>query len=135
MYSLDSHPTTIVERLVEYFYTGDYSDMSAGAKDTTNDVNMLSVHAKMCIMAEKYGIQGLADLSTAKYGRALQNIRDMKCFLASLKHVYQSSKTSQFGSSSSNDGPCLRDWAVAFARDRLPAHLSDAKFKRSSTDT
>lgn len=108
--------------MVDYLYTGNYADtIDPDISNTVDNSSILSVHAAMCALADKYGIQGLADLSTSKYGKALQKIPDLKSFILSVPHVY---------GSKSQTSPGLRDWAVAFAREKIPAHLSDPEIKR-----
>ncbi|KAH6957694.1 BTB/POZ protein [Ilyonectria sp. MPI-CAGE-AT-0026] len=130
MYSLDSHSLPMVRRMVDFFYTSDYTEESE--EDNTDDdaIPILSVHATMFASADKYNMEELRVLSAKKYSGNLKKNPDLISFLLSISEVYNSTLTSSRG---------LRDPALAFARERLPGFLtsSDAKegFDEVTADT
>ncbi|KAM0541905.1 hypothetical protein ACHAPJ_013051 [Fusarium lateritium] len=99
---MNAHPLEVVERMVEYLYTGDYS--------VPSDATLLT-HATMFTLADKYNIQGLQDTSTSKYLQCLKYKHvDPNDFIRSIPNIYElpldASKT-------------LRDGAIIFARTEL----------------
>ncbi|KAI8711510.1 BTB domain-containing protein [Fusarium sp. LHS14.1] len=108
-YRIDDFPLAVVERMVEYMYTGDYSspDEDSTSEENVNHVPVLSVHTTMASIADKYDIQGLVALATEKYANTLENDPDFEKFLDSVADIYCiPAEISQ----------PLRDAAVEFAR-------------------
>jgi hypothetical protein len=102
----------MVQLMVDYLYTGDYSletDETDQEPDTYSD-SSLSIHAIMYSIGDKYDIEGLRRLSTRKYCEALQRDLYINDFFASIPYVYALTPES------SRD---LRDPALAFARNVL----------------
>ncbi|KAL6402720.1 Kelch-like protein 21 [Ilyonectria robusta] len=129
-YSLDSHSLPMVRRMMDFFYTGDYTEESE-EEDTGEDaIPVLSVHAAMFALTDKHNIEDLTVLSAKKYSENLTKNPDVSNFLYSISEVYNSTLTSSRG---------LRDRALAFARAKLPGFLtlSDAKeeFDEVTADT
>jgi speckle-type POZ protein len=110
----------MVRRMVDFFYTGDYTEEPEEEDTGEDEIPVLSVHAAMFALADKYNIEGLTVLSAKKYSENLTKNPDIFNFLLSIPEVYNSTPTSSRG---------LRDRALAFAREKLPEALtsSDAK--------
>jgi speckle-type POZ protein len=119
-YSLDSHSLPMVRRMVEFFYTSDYTEESEEEDTGTDTIPVLSIHAAMFTLADKYDIEELKVLSANKYSEYLTKNSNVTNFLLSISEVYNSTPPSERG---------LRDRALAFAREKLPRFLSlsDAK--------
>ncbi|KAJ4176988.1 hypothetical protein NW759_017477, partial [Fusarium solani] len=116
--------------MVDFFYTGDYTEESE-EEDTGEDTTpVLSVHAAMFALADKYNIDELSVLSEKKYSENLTKNPDVFNFLLSISEVYNSTPTSSRG---------LRDRALAFAREKLPGFLTlsdtKAEFDKATADT
>ena len=95
--------------MVEYMYTGNYSDPDedSSSEDNADQVPVLSVHTAMASLADKYDITGLVALATQKYTNSLENDPDFEKFLGSVANIYRMpAEVSQ----------PLRDAAVEFAR-------------------
>ncbi|PCD20048.1 hypothetical protein AU210_016499 [Fusarium oxysporum f. sp. radicis-cucumerinum] len=119
-YSLDSHTLPMVRRMVEFFYTSDYTEESEEEDTGTDTIPVLLIHAAMFTLADKYDIEELKVLSANKYSEYLAKNPNVSNFLLSISEVYNSTPPSARG---------LRDRALAFAREKLPGFLSlsDAK--------
>ncbi|EGU75953.1 hypothetical protein FOXB_13536 [Fusarium oxysporum f. sp. conglutinans Fo5176] len=119
-YSLDSHSLPMVRRMVEFFYTSDYTEESEEEDTGTDTIPILLIHAAMFTLADKYDIEDLKALSANKYSECLTKNPNVSNFLLSISEVYNSTPPSARG---------LRDHALAFAREKLPGFLSlsDAK--------
>lgn len=102
----------MVQLMVDYLYTGDYlADTDETVeKDTSYDTPVLSTHAVMYSMGDKYDIEGLRNLATKKYCSDLQGILGTSEFFSSIPYVYTLTPES------SRD---LRDPVLAFARNLL----------------
>ncbi|KAH8658921.1 BTB/POZ protein [Ilyonectria robusta] len=129
-YSLDSHSLPMVRRMVDFFYTGDYTGESEEDNTSEDAIPILSIHATMFALADKYNMEELRVLSAKKYSENLKKNPDVVNFLLSISEVYNSTPTYSRG---------LCDPALAFARERLPEFLtsSDAKewFDEATADT
>ncbi|KAH6985582.1 BTB/POZ protein, partial [Ilyonectria destructans] len=129
-YSLDSHSLPMVRRMVDFFYTGDYTDEPKEENTGKDAIPVLSVHAAMFALADKYNIEELTVLSAKKYSENVIKNPDISNFLLSISEVYNSTLTSSRG---------LRHRALAFARAKLPGFLalSDGKeeFDEVTADT
>ncbi|RMJ15470.1 hypothetical protein CDV36_004882 [Fusarium kuroshium] len=108
-YRIDDFPLAVVERMVEYMYTGNYSDPdeSNTSGSDAEELPVLLLHTTMASLADKYDIEGLVALATKKYTEALKNDRDFEKFLDSVPEIY--------GMPAELSQP-LRDAAVVFAR-------------------
>ncbi|KAH7147901.1 hypothetical protein DER46DRAFT_629941 [Fusarium sp. MPI-SDFR-AT-0072] len=106
IYDLNDHPLDIVNRMVEYLYTGTYA--------TPDDADLLT-HATMFTLADKYGIGGLQELAIKKYLECLDESCNYHDFASSISQVYnlprETSKT-------------LRVGALVFARDNMGTALA-----------
>jgi speckle-type POZ protein len=110
----------MVQRMVAFFYTGDYTDDTEegdAVEDAAIDLSLpnLSIHAAMFALADKYNIEELSVLSAEKYSKDLTKHPDVDNFLLSIPEVYGSTPTSSRG---------LRDRALAFAREKFPTFLA-----------
>ncbi|KAF5968855.1 kelch 21 [Fusarium coicis] len=111
-YDLSSHQPDMIQLMVDYLYTGDYSI----EKDETDETNTasnsgaLSTHAIMYALGEEYDIKGLRDLSARKYSWSLDETLELDEFLNSIPCVYTLTPDSSRG---------LRDPALEFARNKL----------------
>ncbi|KAJ4328126.1 hypothetical protein N0V84_001497 [Fusarium piperis] len=108
-YKIDDYPLAAVRRMVEYMYTGDYSDPDEGTtdEDDANKLPVLFVHTALASLADKYDIEGLMALVTEKYAKALKDDPDVAKFLDSVPEIY---------SMPAEPSQPLRDAAVDFAR-------------------
>ncbi|KAM0206021.1 hypothetical protein ACHAQD_012543, partial [Fusarium lateritium] len=111
-YDLTSDESDMVQLMVDYLYTGDYSletDEKDQVPDTYSD-SSLAIHAIMYSIGDKYDIEGLRHLSTKKYCEALQGDLYINDFFSSIPYIYDLTPES------SRD---LRDPALTFARNVL----------------
>ncbi|KND89504.1 hypothetical protein TOPH_05785, partial [Tolypocladium ophioglossoides CBS 100239] len=122
VYELQGEEFSMVQRMVDYFYTGTYDDGSAEAEtgEQLEDLSTLSVHARMFALADKYLINGLGALSARNYTKALERKPDLCDFLGSLPDVYTLTPASVRG---------LRSRAVDFAREKLTVLLNSPEMK------
>ncbi|KAF4946242.1 hypothetical protein FGADI_11319 [Fusarium gaditjirri] len=111
-YDLSSHQPDMIQLMVDYLYTGDYSiDMSdTDEADTTSNSGALSTHAMMYALGDEYDIKGLRDLSSRKYSWFLDESLELDDFLNSIPFVYTLTPESSRG---------LRDPALEYARNKL----------------
>lgn len=102
----------MVQLMVDYLYTGDYSvDMDESITENTKcESPALSTHAVMHSLGDKYDIEGLRNLSIQKYCSELQGSLSVTDFFSSIPYVYTLTPES------SRD---LRDPVLAFARNLL----------------
>ncbi|KAF4338400.1 kelch 21 [Fusarium beomiforme] len=110
-YDLTSHQPDMIQLMVDYLYTGDYS-VDTDAMDDGNGTSdsVLSTHAIMYALGEEYDIKGLRDLSAQKYSWSLDEKLKLDDFVQSIPFVYTLTPEN------SRD---LRDPALEFARNRL----------------
>ncbi|KAI8401919.1 hypothetical protein FOFC_17224 [Fusarium oxysporum] len=110
----------MVRRMVEFFYTSDYTEESEEEDTGIDTIPVLLIHAAMFTLADKCDIEELKVLSANKYSECLMKNPNVSNFLLSISEVYNSIPPSARG---------LRDRALAFAREKLPGFLSlsDAK--------
>ncbi|RBA15807.1 hypothetical protein FPRO05_12414 [Fusarium proliferatum] len=106
IYDMNDHPLDVVNRMVEYLYTGTY--------EIPEDAE-LSTHASMFTLADKYGIGGLQALASKKYLECLDESCNWHDFTSSISQVYElpreTSKT-------------LRVGALMMAREHLGTALT-----------
>lgn len=131
MVSLEDDDPFIIERMLSYLYTLDYSDNAAArpalsikqnwpphlSKEESKSV--LQVDARVYALAEKYDISGLKDLAKYKYETALNNCSGGD-FLKSIQDVYGLTRESDRG---------LRDLVIKHTR----GHMPDLKDKNEFT--
>lgn len=84
----------MVRRMVDFFYTSDHTEESEEESTTDATIPVLSVHAAMFALADKYNIEGLEVLSVKKYAKSLTENPDVCSFLLSIPEVYNSTPTS-----------------------------------------
>ncbi|KAM0431342.1 hypothetical protein ACHAPT_005317 [Fusarium lateritium] len=125
-YKIDDYPFAAVQGMVEYLYTGDYSEPEE--KSTAEDdaeappihdadaLPVLSLHTAMVSMADKYDINGLASLAVERYTRHLEKDRNFERFLDSVPGIYNMPAVLS---------QRLRDAAVAFARAEVRGVMAD----------
>ncbi|KAG4261389.1 hypothetical protein FPRO04_10605 [Fusarium proliferatum] len=117
-YDLKSHQPDMIQLMVDYLYTGDYSihmnepDNLDETKEsnTSSNSGALSTHAIMYALGDEYDIKGLRDLSARKYSWSLDENLELDEFLNSIPLVYTMTPDSSRG---------LRDPALEFARNKL----------------
>ncbi|KAG5753345.1 hypothetical protein H9Q70_004014 [Fusarium xylarioides] len=82
IYDLNDHPLKVVNRMVEYLYTGAYA--------VPEDASMLT-HATMFTLADKYGIGGLQEFAGGKYLECLHQYHKFnnQDFTSSITEVYK----------------------------------------------
>ncbi|KAH7243996.1 hypothetical protein MRS44_016942 [Fusarium solani] len=121
-YFMDDHPLSMVRRMVDYLYTGNYAEeiTETGIEDQADVISPLRVHAMMFAMGEKYRMEGLQCLSVANYANALSRKPNICNFIRSLPDVYTLTPDFSRG---------LRDKALEFARENLPASLASTESK------
>lgn len=105
----------MVRRMVEFFYTSDYTEVFEEEDTGTDTIPVLLIHVAMFTLADKYDIEDLKALSANKYSECLTKNPNVSNFLLSISEVYNSTPPSARG---------LRDRALAFAREKLPEFLS-----------
>ncbi|EWZ77926.1 hypothetical protein FOXG_21399 [Fusarium oxysporum f. sp. lycopersici 4287] len=105
----------MVRRMVEFFYTSDYTEVFEEEDTGTDTIPVLLIHVAMFTLADKYDIEELKVLSANKYSECLTKNPNVSNFLLSISEVYNSTPPSARG---------LRDRALAFAREKLPEFLS-----------
>ncbi|KAF4442454.1 Kelch-like protein 21 [Fusarium austroafricanum] len=119
-YDLTSHQPDMIQLMVDYLYTGDYSvdDNKADDERTTYHSSDLSTHAIMYALGDEYDIEGLRDLSAKKYSLSLERDINIDDFLLSIPYVYSLTLET------SRD---LRDPALEFARTQLRTTQTDVR--------
>lgn len=112
----------MVQRLVDYWHEGAY-DVTAPGLDDNHQVAavILSAHATMFALGDKYQVDGLMKLAANNYQAALQKNPNARAFLHSLDEVYKSTPDHVRG---------LRQIAVCFAKDHLAASLVSPETKK-----
>lgn len=87
---MDSHSLPTIKRMVDYLYTGNYSEKSnTKPEDSPVDTSILSLHVTMFALANKYDIKGLEILSANRYSKVLSQNQDVRDFLQSVPDVYR----------------------------------------------
>ncbi|KAI7763415.1 hypothetical protein ACKAV7_015093 [Fusarium commune] len=111
-YDLTSHQPEMIQLMVDYLYTGDYSvdTNEIDENNTSSNSGALSTHAIMYALGDEYDIKGLRDLSARKYSWSLDESLELDDFLNSIPFVYTLTPDSSRG---------LRDPALEFARNKL----------------
>ncbi|KAL8364643.1 hypothetical protein RB595_003769 [Gaeumannomyces hyphopodioides] len=96
-YEIIQQSPAMVRRMVEYFYTGDYTDCNEATRDPSkekadNDELGLAascIHARMFALADMYQVDHLQSLAATKYGKALEKRSNIQDLLDSIPDVYQ----------------------------------------------
>ncbi|CAG1960134.1 unnamed protein product [Fusarium graminearum] len=111
-YNLMSDHPDMVQLMVDYLYTGDYSvDIDGTSEEDAGYASTaLSIHAVMYSLGDKYDIEGLRNVSTKKYCTELHGTLSTDDFFSSIPFVY--------GLTPENSRD-LRDPVLAFARNLL----------------
>lgn len=116
----------VVRKMLEYLYTGDYSEFNvdsptgAPEKETLSSMSPLQLHAQLFALGDKYGILELCDAATERYSSRLIGKFDPFEYLDSIPDVY-------FSPLSHNKG--LKKLVVSFSRDNLRFHLRDTSVR------
>ncbi|KAM0807592.1 putative BTB domain-containing protein [Seiridium cardinale] len=115
----DSLP--LVQRMIKYFYTGDYDDgVEIYGAEGMDDPSAARINARVFALADKYQISGLQCLSVEKYCRALEQANDMALFLGTVPDVFTLTPDTVRG---------LRQVAIKFARKHLGNSLGISEIK------
>jgi speckle-type POZ protein len=86
---------TEVEKLVSFFYTGDYSDDIDDAKDKDMEgVSILQLHARMFAVGDRYDIPTLMEVANEKFSTRCKDDWKPEEFLATIKVVYETTPRS-----------------------------------------
>ncbi|KAG9495395.1 hypothetical protein J7337_013640 [Fusarium musae] len=112
-YDLNDHPLDVVNRMVEYHYTGAYT--------IPEDVDLFT-HASMFTLADKYGIGGLQALGSKKYLECLEKNCNYHDFAKSISQVYELPKETS---------KTLRVGALIMARENLGTALTATELGES----
>ncbi|KAJ5414169.1 hypothetical protein N7509_000796 [Penicillium cosmopolitanum] len=90
-YTFSDEPEIAIEALVSYLYTRDYdTKVDSDKMQTAESLSDFKLYAHMFAIAEKYKVQGLADLSAKNYQACLDLITDCPEFIR-FKILYQMS--------------------------------------------
>ncbi|XEV01520.1 hypothetical protein FSHL1_006807 [Fusarium sambucinum] len=124
VYNMDAYSLSTVQRMVDYFYTGDYAEESEQgfADDDIDHLSCLSIHVAMFALAHTYDINGLEVLSAKKYSRRLSQDQDVYSLFATIPDIYNLTPSSSRG---------LRDEVLSFARQKLPILLTNSSTKEA----
>lgn len=116
----------IVNKMIDYFYRGDYHAAEATQVDEQGgvDVSALQLHARIFALADKYAVDSLMHLSAAKYSNRLKHSTILD-FLQSIPDVYALTPAAV---------RALRNEAVQHARMNLARSLVDPSVKRAYED-
>lgn len=104
----------IVRRMIEFMYTGDYSENLAEPAEDEQSISPFSIHFGVFALADMYLVGELRALSVTKYGIALKRSSDYTGFLQSVDDMYKLTP---------HTARELREKAIAFTRDVLPRYL------------
>jgi hypothetical protein len=102
----------LLEKLVQFFYTLDYSD----AVPVDTEISPLQLHAKMFGLADEYDIPGLLRVAASKYSARCLGSWEPLTFLTSIPDVYDDAPTQALQ---------LRHTACTAIRKELPQMLND----------
>lgn len=125
-YQMTDESILVVKKLLDYLYTGDYSEL---INDSPADVqpeepllstSPLQIHAQMFALGDKYCIPELCNTALEKYLNIIESDFDPFAYLESIPDVF-------FSPLRNNTG--LKDVAVRVPRDKLKSHLQDASIR------
>jgi hypothetical protein len=88
MYEMTDDSTHIVDKLLQYFYTGDYTRLSEEDDSAYSHTSALQLHARVFALADKYDVKDLCVLSAEKYSSSLEKDFNVVEFLESIPDVY-----------------------------------------------
>lgn len=99
-YEIAEQSPAMVRRMVDYFYTGDYTycsespqDLCQGKPEHSDEEAFpeMRVHARMFALAEMYQVDGLRTLAVTKYGEATVGAKSpsIQELLDSIPDIYQ----------------------------------------------
>ncbi|PKX97833.1 uncharacterized protein P174DRAFT_502313 [Aspergillus novofumigatus IBT 16806] len=88
MYKMSDGSTHIIDKLLQYFYTGDYTRLSEEDDSAYSHMSALQLHARLFAMADKYNMKDLCALSAEKYSSRLEKDFNIIEFLESSPDVY-----------------------------------------------
>ena len=116
-YTIKDFSPRAVHKMIDYLYTGDYSETSdEGGSDAMDTLpSSLSFHATMFGIGEIYCVEGLKCVSIQKYRATLTQDSNISNFLRSLLDVYCLTPDTVRD---------LRDTAITFAREELAVSLA-----------
>lgn len=118
---MDEHPLPMVRLMVDYFYNGDYKDeiQLPDSVGNLSTVPVLSLHASMYNLADKYDIIGLQKLAAKNFSKALRRGSDIVEFFDSLPEIYKTPEHARD----------IRDVALDFAREQVPKYITSPEDK------
>ncbi|KAL8347969.1 hypothetical protein RB598_001345 [Gaeumannomyces tritici] len=134
-YEIVQQSPSMVRRMVEYFYTGDYTDCNETTKDPSKEksehsdeegLTALCIHARMFALADIYQVDRLQSLAATKYGKALEKGSNIQDLFDSIPDVYQLTPYSV---------RALRDKAVLALRVKLGQAIRLRQFTVASPST
>ncbi|KAF5630284.1 hypothetical protein F52700_7306 [Fusarium sp. NRRL 52700] len=106
IYDMNDHPLDVVNRMVEYLYTGIY--------EIPEDADLFT-HVSLFTLADKYGIGGLQAVASKKYLECLDENCNYHDFASSISQVYKLPKETS---------KTLRVGALVMARKNLGTALN-----------
>lgn len=109
----------MVQRMVDYFYKGTY-EINVDPNGQPCDTGILSTHATMFALGNKYLVEGLMTLAAKEYQAALRNDTGVCDFLLCLTEVYQLTDENETR---------LRNVALCYARENLASSLGSPETK------
>ena len=74
---------------MDFFYGGDYSDLTEGDEGKEEPLSMLELHAEMYALGDKYQTPGLRRLAMRKFNSRLRSEWAPQDFLRSIARVYK----------------------------------------------
>ncbi|KAJ6145457.1 hypothetical protein N7470_009352 [Penicillium chermesinum] len=114
----------LVKKMIDYVYTGDYSDLLDSPTDNPVDpkeplppISVLQLHAQIFILGDKYCIAELCDTAVEKYLTRIEEQFDPLEFLDSLPDVFFTELEKNME---------LRTAAIRISRQRLVSCFQDA---------
>jgi hypothetical protein len=125
MYEMMDDPRHIVDKLLQYFYTGDYIEMSEEDDSAHSDMSALQLHARVFALADKYDVKDLCVLSAEKYSSRLEKDFNVVDFLESIPDVYHLTAPQV---------RTLRDFVLHFARKNLETALHHSSHSKVYDD-
>ncbi|KAL8402626.1 hypothetical protein RB596_009117 [Gaeumannomyces avenae] len=96
-YEIVQQSPAMVRRMVEYFYTADYTDCNEATRDLSKEqpgsdelgLTALCIHARMFALADIYQVDRLQSLAATKYGKELEKRFNIQDLFGSIPDVYQ----------------------------------------------
>ncbi|PIG84610.1 hypothetical protein AARAC_010919 [Aspergillus arachidicola] len=125
-YQMMDESIPVVKRMLDYLYTGDYSDFAGGsstdapANEPLSSMSSLQLHAQLFTIGDKYCIPELCDAAAEKYSSRLIKDFDPIEYLDSIPDVFCPPLNHNKG---------LKELVVRFSRVNLRFHLQDASIR------